>query len=201
MLRRMCVILAVILFAPYTVHALENRYDVPVGDSPAWGPEKAPITVIEFVDYQWPHCNGVGPTVKKLLDTYQGKIRFIIKQAPYRYRDFSYIAAEATLAAKEQNKFWEMHWLLHDKFPRLDKESLKEYAKELDLDLERFTNDLEKMSHLKVIERDLQLAKDLDLYSTPAFFINGIKALGNRPYENFVSIIDSELEATLKDSR
>jgi len=86
-----------------------------------------------------------------------------------------------------------MHWLLHDKFPRLDKDSLKSYAKILHLDLEKFNTDLDKMSHKEAIEKDLQLAKDLDLYSTPAFFINGIKALGNRPYENFKMIIDSEL--------
>ena len=132
--------------------------------------------------------------MKQILQNYDGKVRFIIKHMPYKYRDFAFISAEATLAAGEQGKFWEMHWLLHEKFPKLDKASLISYAEELGLNMKRFRKDLDKMRHMKHIKRDLQLSKDLDLYSTPAFFINGIKAVGNRPYESFKTIIDRELE-------
>ncbi len=65
--------------------------------------------------------------------------------------------------------------------------------------MRKFKKDLDKMRHMKKIKRDSQLAKDLDLYSTPAFFINGIKALGNRPYESFKVIIDKELERLSKE--
>ena len=132
--------------------------------------------------------------MKQILQNYDGKVRFIIKHMPYKYRDFAFISAEATLAAGEQGKFWEMHWLLHEKFPKLDKASLISYAEELGLDMKQFMKDLDRMRHMKHIKRDLQLSKDLDLYSTPAFFINGIKAVGNRPYESFKTIIDRELE-------
>lgn len=118
----------------------------------------------------------------------------MIKDYPYKYRDFAFISAEATLAARDQGKFWEMHWLLHDRYPKLDKESLIRYAEELGLNIKKFKSDLESMKHLKRINMDIQLAKDLDLYTTPTFFINGIKAVGNRPYESFKMIIDSELE-------
>ena len=121
-------------------------------------------------------------------------MRLVIKHYPYKYRDFAFISAEATLAARNQGKFWEMHWLLHEKFPRLDKQSLISYAEELGLDMKKFKKDLDSMRHLKRIKQDVQLAKDLDLYSTPAFFINGIKAVGNRPYGSFKGIIDKELE-------
>lgn len=136
--------------------------------------------------------------MKRILKNYKGKVRLVIKDYPYKYRDFAYISAEATLAAKDQGKFWQMHWLLHERFPRLDKESLIGYAKELGLDMKKFKRDLDNMRHLKRINEDVQLAKDLDLYSTPAFFINGIKAVGNRPYESFKEIIDSELERLSK---
>jgi len=136
--------------------------------------------------------------VKQILENYDGKVRFVIKHMPYKYRDFAFISAEATLAAGEQGKFWEMHWLLHEKFPKLDKASLISYAEELDLDMKKFMKDLDRMRHMKHIKRDLQLSKDLDLYSTPAFFINGIKAVGNRPYESFKTIIDRELETLAK---
>lgn len=136
--------------------------------------------------------------MQKILQNYQGKVRLVIKFMPYKYRDFAFISAEATLAARDQGKFWDMHWLLHERFPMLDKASLIRYAGELGLDMKKFKKDLNKMRHMKEIKRDLQLAKDLDLYSTPAFFINGIKALGNRPYESFQTIIDSELERVSK---
>lgn len=112
---------------------------------------------------------------------------------PYKYRDFSFIAAEAALSAGDQGKFWEMHWRIHEGFPRLDRDSLIRYAGELGLDVKKFTNDLDTMRHRKRIDKDLQLAKDLDLYNTPAFFINGRRVLGNRPYESFKKIIDEEL--------
>ena len=132
--------------------------------------------------------------MKQILENYDGKVRFIIKHMPYKYRDFAFISAEATLAAGDQGKFWEMHWLIHEKFPKLDRASLISYAEELDLDMKQFMKNLDKMRHMKHIKRDLKLSKDLDLYSTPAFFINGIKAVGNRPYESFKMIIDKEME-------
>lgn len=131
--------------------------------------------------------------MKKVLETFKGKVRLVIKHYPYKYRDFAFIAAEATLAARDQGKFWEMHWLIHERYPALDRNSLIGYARELGLDIKRFTRDLDTMRHKKIIDRDLKLAKDLDLYSTPAFFINGRKVLGNRPYESFEKIIKEEL--------
>ncbi len=74
------------LFFLLTVSAAaENRYDIPIEGSPSWGPEDAPVMMIEFIDYQWPHCNAVGPTVKKIIEDYEGKIRFVIKNYPYKY--------------------------------------------------------------------------------------------------------------------
>ncbi len=113
---------------------------------------------------------------------------------PYKYRDFAFISAEAVLAAKDQGKFWEMHWMLHERFPHLDRPSLVSYAEELHLDMGKFRRDLDNMSHMKHIRADLKLSKDLDLYSTPAFFINGIRAIGNRPFRSFKMIIDAELD-------
>lgn len=128
-----------------------------------------------------------------MLEEYKGKIRFIVKMYPYRYRDFSFISAQSVLSARDQGKFWEMHWRIHEGFPKLDRDSLIGYARELGLDMEKFTKDLDTMRHKKEIDGDVQLAKDLDLYNTPAFFINGRKVVGNRPYESFKKIIDEEL--------
>jgi len=118
-----------------------------------------------------------------------------VKHLPYRYRDDSRIAAEASLAARDQGKFREMHLLLLDRSPKLDRESLIAYAKELGLDVPRFTKDLDTMRHDPEIDRDVKLGEALDLYNTPTIFINGVKLLGNRPLETYKAIIDGELKA------
>ena len=119
----------------------------------------------------------------------------MVKHLPYRYRDHSRIAAEASLAARDQGKFREMHLLLLDRSPTLDRASLIGYAKELKLDVPRFTKDLDTMRHEKEIDRDLKLAEALDLYNTPTIFINGVKLLGDRPLEAYRAVIDIELKA------
>ena len=114
---------------------------------------------------------------------------------PYRYRDHSYIAAEAALSARDQGKFREMHLLLLDRSPKLDRTSLIGCANVLKLDVPRFTKDLDTMRHKKEIDRDVKLGEALDLFNTPTIFINGIKLLGDRPIEAYKAVIDGELKA------
>ena len=137
-----------------------------------------------------------GPTVKKIMDRYKGKVRLVVKNYPYIYRDYSHIAAEASLAARDQGKYWEMHDLLLRRSPKLDRASLIQYASELGLDVKKFTESLDAKKHSQEIERDKKLAVDMDLYNTPTFFINGRKVVGERPFEYFKKIIDEELGAS-----
>jgi protein-disulfide isomerase len=136
----------------------------------------------------------VGPTVKKIMDSYKGLIRLVIKNYPYQYRDYSNIAAEAALAARDQGKYWEMHDLLLKRSPKLDRDSLINYARELGLDTKKFTESIDGKKHSTEIEQDKKLAVDMDLYNTPTFFINGRKVVGERPFEYFKKIIDEELK-------
>jgi protein-disulfide isomerase len=139
-----------------------------------------------------------GPTVKQILQTYAGKIRLVIKNYPYKYRDFARIAAEASLAAMDQGKYWEMHDLLITRSPKLDRASLIMYAGELGLDVKKFTESIDRGRHAKAIDRDLQLAQSMDLYNTPTFYINGRQVVGERPFDYFKKIIDEELNRTGK---
>src|SRR3989304_6298690 len=132
------------------------------------------------------------------MKEYKGRIRLIVKHYPYKYRDYSHIAAEAAMAALDQGKFWEMHHLLLKKSPRLDRDSLIKYAQEIGLDVKKFTASIDKMKHSSIIERDKKLAIDMDLYNTPTFFINGRKVIGNRPYEYLKKIIEEELNGGKK---
>jgi len=118
-----------------------------------------------------------------------------VKHLPYRYRDYSHIAAEASLAARDQGKFHEMHLLLLDRSLRLDRASLIGLARELKLDVPRFTKDLDEMRHRKDVDRDAKLGEALDLYNTPTIFINGVKIIGDRPIEAYRAVIDREIKA------
>lgn len=136
-----------------------------------------------------------GPTVKQIMDVYTGKVRLVVKNYPYIYRDYSHGAAEASLDARDQGKYWEMHDLLLKRSPKLDRESLISYARELGLEVKKFTEALDGKKHAAEIERDKKLATDMDLYNTPTFFINGRKVVGERPFGYFKKIIDEELSA------
>ena len=117
----------------------------------------------------------------------------MIKNLPYKNHDYSFIAHEASLAALDQGKYWEMHDLLLARSPKLDRTSLVVYAAELKLDVKRFGSDLDTMRHQADIDRDLALALSLDLYSTPTFFINGRKVVGNRDFEYLKVVVEEEL--------
>jgi protein-disulfide isomerase len=135
-----------------------------------------------------------GPTVKQILQTYPGKIRLVIKNYPYKYRDFARIAAEASLAAGDQGKYWEMHDILISRSPELDRTSLIAYAGELGLDVKKFAESIDSGGHAMDIDRDLKLAESMDLYNTPTFYINGRQVVGERPFDYFRKIIDEELK-------
>ncbi len=128
------------------------------------------------------------------MDAFKGKIRLVVKNNPYKYRDYSHIAAEASLAAADQGKYWEMHDMLLKNSPKLDRNSLINYAKELGLDVNRFTDSLDKMRHSALIEQDKKLALSLDLFNTPTFFINGRKVVGDVPYEHLKKVVEEELK-------
>lgn len=141
----------------------------------------------------------VGPTIHRLIADYKGRIRFVVKMYPYQFRDYSRIAAEALLAANEQGRFWEMHSLLLKNSPLLDRGNLVKYAGEAGLDMKSFSESIDRKKHDRQIEDDIRLAKQMDLYSTPAFFINGRKVVGNRAYPFFKKIIDEELRNAKKN--
>jgi len=128
-----------------------------------------------------------------MLHSYPGKIMLVIKNYPYKYRDYARMAAEASLAARDQGKYWEMHDILLTRSPKLDRTSLIAYADELGLDMVKFVKSIDKEKHKGDIDRDIALAISMDLYNTPTFYINGRQVVGERPFPYFKKIIDEEL--------
>jgi protein-disulfide isomerase len=172
-----------------------KRYDVPVDDDYILGPEDAPITLIEFSDFQCPYCSKwYAETFSQLLETYPGQIRFV-------YRDFPLTsihpealpAAEAANCAGEQGKYYEYHNSLFSNKYQLGSESYPQYASELSLDTNKFEECLNSDRQKQEVMDDLQWASELGIQSTPTFFINGIPLVGAQPFESFQQVIDLEL--------
>ena len=130
------------------------------------------------------------------MTEYAGKLKLVIKHYPYRYRDYSSLAAQASEAAKAQGKFWEMHDLMLER-KQLDRDSLLGYARELKLDVARFQRELDDKSYLPRVEADFALARKLDFFQTPTFVINGQVLVGERPIDMFRELIDQALNKTV----
>lgn len=124
----------------------------------------------------------------------------MIKHYPYRYRDYSYLAAQAAEAARVQGQFWGYFDLLM-KEQRLTREDLIGYAQQLKLDVPRFSRELDGQQHLPRVDRDVELARQLDLYQTPTFVINGRLLVGERPIEKFRGLIDQALAEQAKGGK
>lgn len=171
-----------------------RRYDVPLDDDPSIGPSNAPITIIEFSDYECPFCRRWHNEVYlRLREEYGDKIRFV-------YRDFPLTsihpnalpAAEAANCANEQNVFWEFHDLLFNG-TSLGESIYLQYAQQLGLDMEKFQACLDSGRYSQEVQADFQYAASLGVRSTPTFFLNGIPIVGAQPYEIFKQVIDREL--------
>lgn len=171
-----------------------RRYSVPVDDDPAIGPKDAPITLIEFSDYECPYCRRWHNEVYlRLMQEYGDKIRFV-------YRDFPLTsihpnalpAAIAANCAYEQGAFWQFHDLLFTG-GGLGESYYLQYANELGLDLEAFQACLDAEQSLQEVQADFNYAAALGVRSTPTFFLNGLPIVGAQPYEVFKQVIDKEL--------
>ena len=189
-----------------TAHGLENPErvvpddveDVPPGfidpgDSPAIGPKDAPVTIIEFSDFQCPFCAAGAMTMHKVVLAYGDKVRFVFKNKPLPSHDKAALAAQAAAAAHEQGKFWEMHDLIFANQDKLDRKTFDEYARVIGLDQERFRRALDEGKFADIIAKDAAVADDLGVKGVPSFVINGRFVQGSRPYESFAAIIDEEL--------
>jgi protein-disulfide isomerase len=158
------------------------------------GLETAPITIVEYSDFQCPFCSRVVPTLDKLYKAYPDKIRIIFKQMPLSFHKDARPAAKAALAAGRQGKFWEMHDLLFVNNTALTEANFLAWAKQLGLDLEQFKKDLADQTLEVQIAADEKEAQGFGISGTPSFVINGTKYVGAYPYEKFEQIIKAELE-------
>lgn len=171
------------------------RREVSVDDDPSIGPDDAPITIIEFSDYQCPFCARWHKEVYgAMMKEYEGRIKFVYRDYPlYSIHPEAEPAAIAANCAGEQNTYWEFHELLFAGSEGLSREAYLEYARQIGLDLEPFTLCLDEKRYQDEIRADYEYASSLGVSSTPTFFINGVALVGAQPLEVFRQAIDAQL--------
>jgi len=168
---------------------------VGVGATPAKGNAKAPVTIIEFSDYECPFCKKVEPTVREVLKVYgPDKVRFAYRNFPLPFHQSARPAAAAAGCAAEQGKFWEYHEKLMDATD-LSPENMKKLAGEVGVDQKKFDECVAADKFKDAIDKDLAAGEEAGVNGTPAFFINGRMIDGAQPLEKFKEIIDEELAA------
>ncbi len=175
-----------------------KRYKVETKGSPAIGPETAPVTIVEFSDFQCPFCGRVSPTLKKVKEEYGDQVRIVFKHQPLDFHANAPAAHAAAEAAHLQGKFWEMHDKIFADQKEMSPEKYVEYAKELGLDLDQFQKDVASAEVKSRIDADKKEAAKLGSSGTPGFFVNGLNLKGAKPFEAFKEVIDKELAAKKK---
>jgi protein-disulfide isomerase len=168
---------------------------VQVGNSPERGPKNAPVTIVEFSDFQCPFCGRVEPTIKQIEDTYKGKVRLVWKNQPLSFHPNAMPAAEAAMAAYAQGneKFWEMHDKLFANQTALSPAMYEQTAKDIGLDMSKWKSDVESHKYSSQIQADMSAGSAVGASGTPTFFITGKRVVGALPFDSFKQVIDAEL--------
>jgi len=161
-------------------------------DDHAEGPADAPLTLVEYGDYQCPYCGAAYPVVKRLQKTLGKKLRFVFRNFPLtQAHPYALIAAEAAEAAALQGKFWEMHDLLFEEQIFLEPNIISSWAKRIGLSLEKFGNDIKQGVVENRIKEDRQSGIRSGVNGTPTFFINGTRYDGSPDYDSLLAALES----------
>jgi predicted DsbA family dithiol-disulfide isomerase len=167
--------------------------DVSVDDDPMKGTKGAPITIIEFTDYQCPFCGRARPTVQQIIETYGDKVHYVLRDFPLSFHKDAKKASEAAQCAGDQDKYWEYSDKLWSNQRALTTPDLKKYAQELSLNQKEFDQCLDSGKFSDEVDKDMADGSKAGVTGTPSFFINGQMLTGARPFEQFKEIIDMEL--------
>ncbi len=172
-----------------------GRVLVDVSAAPILGDVNAPITIVEFTDFECPFCSRGNTTIHELIEKNPGKIRLAFRHYPLPFHKNAKLAHQAAEAAKIQGKFWEYYDLLFANQKALDRDSLIGYAVGLGLDEAKFTADMDSEAVIKIVDDDIKAGSDAGVNGTPHFILNGTVVSGAQPLPNFQSALDKELAA------
>ncbi len=167
-----------------------------VDDDSVRGKENAPVTIVEFSDYECPFCERFyNDAEKQIIEQYvkTGKVKFVYRDFPLSFHQNAQKAAEAAECAGEQGKYWEMHDLLFEKGVQGGVSSFKQYARDIGLKTSDFDKCLDSGQMAGEIRKDTSDGQRAGVQGTPAFYVNGQEISGAQPFQAFQQVIDAEL--------
>jgi protein-disulfide isomerase len=187
-------VLAGARIAPSTSAAVP---DFDLAGSPVRGDSAAPVTIVEFSDFQCGFCARATATVERLLERYPGKVRWVMKHYPLDLHQAAPLAHRAALAAAAQGKFWEMHDAIFAEQRALTRERMLRHASGLSLDRAKFARDMNSARVKSLLERDVAEGRKVGIDGTPTFFINGERLVGAVAFETMAAAVERALVRSL----
>jgi protein-disulfide isomerase len=172
----------------------EKATKIAQGVAPAFGPADAKVTIVEFSDFQCPFCSRAADAAHKVKEKYGDKVRFVFRQFPLSFHKDAHTAAEASLAANAQGKFWEFHDKLFANQQKLDRASLDGYAKELGLNVDKFKKSLDSKEFGATVDGELKMGEEVAVQGTPTMFLNGARIADPTNFD----AISAQIEEALK---
>jgi protein-disulfide isomerase len=163
---------------------------------PSFGPEDAKVTIVEFSDFECPYCSRAASAAKAIKEKYGTKVRFVFRQFPLSFHPNAHIAAQASLEANAQGKFWELHDKMFENQKALDRASLEASAKAVGLDVAKLKKALDDKTHAATVDAEMKLGEAVAVDGTPTMFLNG-KRVAN-PTD--MDAISKEIDAALAGS-
>lgn len=170
-----------------------NQGTQTIQDSPIFGDVNAPVKIVEFTDFECHFCGLVQPALQQVLRTYPTQVSLTFKSFPLGMHRHARTAHMAAMCADEQAKFWEYRNKLFQNQRALERSDLTRYAKDLDLDLETFSQCIDEEKYAAKIEADMSEGIHSGVMGTPAFFVNGESFSGAQPFEAFDGLIKKKL--------
>jgi protein-disulfide isomerase len=167
--------------------------NIALGSAPVRGNANAPVTVVEFSDYQCPFCARAEGEVVKVREAYKDQVKIVYKDFPLSIHPNAPKAAEASRCAREQEKYWEYHDVLFANNNALEVPNLKKFAADLKLDIAKFDACLDSGKYAPEIAKDVEEGTRVGVSGTPAFFINGRLVSGAQPFSAFQEVIEDVL--------
>lgn len=173
---------------PHPVYGLRmpTNGKLEIGDSPRNGSGDK-LVIFEFSDFECPHCSKVPPVLDAVLEKLKGEASVVFKHYPLSFHRNAQLAAEASMAAHAQGRFWEYSDLLFANQKNLGRDALENYARQVGLNMEQFTADLDSHKYKMAVEADLHLGSAIGVSGTPTLFVNGRKFTGTRTEEAIIS--------------
>ncbi len=172
---------------------LDAPVSIPTAGAPVMGPADAPITLVEFSDFQCPYCSVAVPQIDSVLKAYPKQVKLIFKEYPLETHSQAALAAAAAVAAQKQGKFWQMHDALFANRDNLSKQTISTLARQIGLDMPRFESDWNSTEVHETVVRDIQDGDAAGVQGTPTLFINGQRYNGPIELSTMKPLLDAQL--------